>query len=296
MGLGGFSAKKIAGEVSNGYALNTQIDVPIISHQSTELENNVLVDSANASAGRVVLVRGKKLNLIDVTWEAHPTYFIPKVVNDWIGGTAGYLDTHLNTSQWDLNVYEPVLGNRRYTNGKCVSMAIIYNANGGPILVRQQWVAIYGGEKGSPATFTAPTRVTGQGYDTASFATSSVDLVRSFVHAFGRMQKPQNYGDNTYYAAAITTHSLTGTMTLEQGPTSSQGNQIAAAENTVTGTLAYQIGPATTGVKITTYVNRNSKRQNHEGSNDSTLFFDYDLGDVNNVSTTGYPLIIVAGV
>ncbi len=171
-----------------------------------------------------------------------------------------------------------------------------YNAAGGAINVSMSWLAIYPAEEGSPDTFAVPTRVTGKDYDTGDVTSTSLDLLRSFTWTAGRAQAPQAIADGTYYLVKITSHSLGGTLSVEQSPTESGGNQVAVGANTLNGTIVFQIGPATTGVKFTNYVNRDSRRRSSPGNAPGTEFWDYSLADLANTSTTGYSFLIGAGV
>jgi hypothetical protein len=261
-----------------------------------ELENNHYPGVANVAAGSVATAKGKKLVQMHFSAPAHPTWFTFKTINDWIGGTAGYLDSSLNTSQWDFDRYEPVQTDQRYSLGKCQHLSVSYNAAGGPIMVHSTWLALYGANYGTPATFTTPTRLTGQDYNTADVVSASFDLIRSFVWTAGRAQIPQPYANGTNYHTIITSHAIGGTLAMEQSPTASQGNQIAVAETTLTGTAVFQIGPTTTGVKFTNYVNRDDRRRVAPGNAPGTEFWSYSMADIANVGATGYPFQIVAGV
>lgn len=231
------------------------------------------------------------------TAPAHPSWFLQKQLNDWIGGTAGFLAANtFNTSTWSFDRYEPVLGHQRYTAGKCESIGIIYNAAGGAIGVSMSWLAIYPAEEGSPDSFSTPTRLTGRDYDTGDVTSTSLDLLRSFTWTAGRAQAPQAIADGSYYLVDISSHSLGGTLSVEQSPTASQGNQVAVGANTLQGTVIFQIGPATTGVKVICYVNRDSRRRSSPGNAPGTEMWDFSLADIANTSTTGYPFQIVAGV
>ena len=294
--LGQLVFKKAVGEIVNGYTLTTEIGIPYTSCDVVEAQNNTYPGVANVSAGAVNSTRGKKLVSMSCVAPAHSSWFLQKTINDWIGGTAGFLAaTTFDTSTWDFDRYEPVLGHQRYTGGKLQGISVSYNAAGGPINVGMQWLAIYPAEEGAPATFATPTRVTGRDYDTGDVTSSSLDLLRSFTWTAGRAQAPQPIADNTYFFTAITSHSLGGTLSVEQSPTASQGNQVAVAANTVVGTIVFQVGPVTTGVKFTNYVKRDSARRGSPGNAPGTLFVDYSLEDEGNVSTTGYPFQIVIG-
>ncbi|HXJ43183.1 MAG TPA: hypothetical protein VNH18_28140 [Bryobacteraceae bacterium] len=260
-------------------------------------QNNTYPGVANAAAGAVNSTRGKKIVRMSCVAPAHPSWFLMKFINDILGGAAGYLNTSpvADTSTWDFDRYEPVLGHKRYTGGKCEGISVSYNAAGGPINVGMSWLAIYPAEEGSPATFAAPTRVTGRDYDTGDLSSTSLDLLRSFVWTAGRAQAPQPYANGTYYFGAISSHSLGGTLSIEQSPTASQGNQVAVAADTLVGTVVFQVGPSSTGVKFTNYVKRDSQRRASPGNAPGTEFWDYSLEDENNTSTTGYPFQIAAG-
>lgn len=296
-GLGQLVFKKAAGEVVNGYSLTTEIGVAYTSCDVVEAQNNTYPGVSNMSAGAVNSARGKKLVRMSCVAPAHSNWFLQKVLNDWIGGTAGFLAAApvADTSTWDFDRYDPVMGHRRYTGGKCEAISISYNAAGGPINVGMSWLAIYPAEEGSPATFATPTRYTGKDYDTGNVTSTSLDLLRSFTWTAGRAQAPQAFASGTYYFTSISSHSLGGTLSIEQSPTASQGNQVAVAADTLAGTIVFQIGPASTGVKITNYVNRDSGRRASPGNAPGTEFWDYSLADINNTSTTGYPFIIAAG-
>jgi len=294
--LGSMTFQKDDGEVVNGYTVGASVIVPYTSCDVAELQNNVYPGVANVAAGATTTARGKKIVRMTMTAPAHSSWFLQKTINDWIGGTAGFLAaTTFDTSGWSFCRYEPVLGNQRYTAGKCESISLSYNAAGGPINVSMSWLAIYPAEEGSPDTFAAPTRVTGKDYDTGDVTSTSLDLLRSFTWTAGRAQAPQAIADNTYYLVKITSHSLGGTLSVEQSPTASGGNQVAVAANTLNGTIVFQIGPSSTGVKFTCYVNRDSRRRVSPGNAPGTEFWDYSLADIANTSTTGYPFIVAAG-
>jgi len=295
--LGGISLIKDTGEVSSGNALLTQIDIPFTQYNSDRDENNVYPAQGNASAGPVTVGKGKKTNTITFVTPCHPTYFTFKNINDWIGGSASYLNTTnsiYDTSGWSANIYEPVLGNQRYTTGKCLAISISYSAAAGTLNMMQTWTFISGAEQGSPDTFAAPTRVTGLDYAVADMTSASWDLMRSWNINIVRGQQYQMYGDGTRYATAITSHAIGGILTMEQGPTASQGNQVAAATDTLSGSGILIIGPSTTRVKITAYVNRDSRRRVvQSGNQGSTEFFNYSLGDFGGANS-GYPVAIIA--
>lgn len=295
--LGQAIFKKAAGEVSNGNALTTEVGIPYTSFDVVSLENNTVSGVANASAGPVNYNRGKSIVRASLTAPAHSSWFLQKNLNDWGGGAAGFLSSSpvSDTSTWDFSRYEPVLGHRRYTGGKCESITVVYNANGGPVNVIMTWLAIYQAEQGSPASFATPTRVTGKDYDTGDVSSTSLDLLRSFTWTMGRGQAPQNIADGTYLAAAISSHGIGGSLSVEQSPTASQGNQVAVATGTLSGTIVFQIGPATTGVKFTSYVVRSAHRRMSPGNAPGTEFWDYDLVDAAGTGS-GYPFIIAAGV
>jgi len=294
---GSLTFYKDAGEVSNGYTVGTQTIVPYSSCDVIELQNIVTPGVANVSAGPVSYTRGKKLVRMTCTAPARSTWCIQKQINDWIGGSDSFLNTSpvKDTSTWSFDRYEPVLGHQRYTAGKCEGITVSYNAAGGPINVTMSWLAIYPAEEGSPDTFSVPTRQTGRDYDTGDVTSTSLDLLRSFQLTVARGQAPQSIANGTYYLTAISSHAIGGSLLIEQSPTASQGNQVAVGADTLAGTIVFQIGPSSTGIKFTCYVVRQNRRRTSPGNAPGTEFWEYDLDDSANTSTTGYPIVVAAG-
>jgi len=291
--LGAICLKKATGEVVNGYALLTQKNIPYTSYTSQTLENNYYPGAGNAAAGPVIVAPGKKAVMHTIEAPCHPGWYEQKLLNDLLGGSASFLNRN-QQSIWDLSRFEPTLGHKRFTTSKLSGISTVYNADGQAISCVMNFVSLYPQEEGTPATFANPTALTGQAYGPADFTSTSFDQHRSSIISVVRGLKIQNIGDGTRYGAYISTRAMGGTFTLEEIPTAEQGTLLAATANTQYGTAVCVIGPSTTGVQWTLYVNRDTRRYSSQGNQPGTMFFDYSLADINNAGATTYPMKLAA--
>ena len=291
--LGAICLKKASGEIVNGYALTTQKNIPYTSYSSQTLENNFYPGAGNAAAGPVIVAPGKKVVMHTIEAPCHPGWYEQKLINDLIGGTAGFLNRN-EQSVWDLSRYEPILGHKRFTTTKLSGISTVHNADGQAISCVMNFISLYPQEEGSPATFATPTALTGQAYGPADFTSTSFDYERSCIISIVRGLKVQNVGDGTRYGLAISTRAMGGTFTLEEIPTAEQGTLLAATSGTQYGTAVIKIGASTTGVQWTLYVNRDTRRYSSQGNQPGTMFFDYSLADINNAGGTTYPMALIA--
>src|SRR5581483_10706154 len=131
-------------------------------------------------------------------------------------------------------------------------------------MVSMDWPMLYGdNEDGSPPSFGSYTRQTGQDYNTADVAITGFDQDRSFVLTLFRAQAYQFLSTQTLYAAGITSHAIGGSLAIEQSPTYS---------TTPSSSAVIQIGPATSGIKFSCYLNRDSQRRTFPGNAPGSRF------------------------
>lgn len=242
--LGGLSLKKRAGEITNGFALNTQINIPVLSSNPSNPVNFTYPGVLNGAAGPTSGVAGQKTPLIGFGAPMQSSWATAKLFNDLMGGSAGFLDSNFNTSAWDINYYEPVLGNRRFTDFKFMGLDVVFNAAGGAVGINLVGCGIYGDDEGTPATFTPYANVPGQEYGTADVVLSGVDQCDSLILSWLRAQSPQHYANASAYAVAVTSGATGGSVTTQQSRTA-----------TMTAPVGMTIGASGTGVKFQWVVN-----------------------------------------
>src|SRR5581483_7861147 len=93
-----------------------------------------------------------------------------------------------------------------------------------------------------------------------------------------RAQAYQFLSTQTLYAAGITSHAIGGSLAIEQSPTYS---------TTPSSSAVIQIGPATSGIKFSCYLNRDSQRRTFPGNAPGSRFVEYSLSDIGNALGTG---------
>lgn len=298
-GRGGFSLYKTGGQTAN-IALNTQTNIAVIDAPTDNPLNNSYPGLANGgAAGAMNVIKGGKTPILMATTAAHPTWFTYLNCADWIGSSDAYLDGGFNTSEYSGYLGEPVAGYDNYDQGHCQSIVISYNAQGGAIMVQMMWPFIWGPGEYAAAGNTSPTfagftKQYGQCYTRADCKITGFDQDKSWVlalvHAQARQFQAPTVSLNTgLNAVAMTSHSVGGSLAIERSKT---GTTVPSS------TCSIQIGPATTGVKFTLYVNVDRVRKSFPGNAPGSVFNEYSLADITNANSTtpGYPFIITAGV
>lgn len=253
--LGGGSLLKTAGQNSFAPLAGAQIDIPG-TYDPNNPDNWTYPPMLNAAAGQVNGVRGKLTPFFTIV-SCWGTWLTAAILNDLLGGSASWLDSFFDTSEYALNMHEPVLGNRIFEGGKCAGVDITYNAAGGPIAVAFHFPAIFGDNAGSLPSFAAYQTFAGEFYNTSNVSLTDLsgtafDQMDTTTISLVRAQQQQQYSDGTLNPTAVTSGATGGVVTVVQSKT-------YQVETPVNG-LTFTIGGSGTGVRIRTKLNRDNQR------------------------------------
>ena len=261
----------------------TQFGIPLKNTAPRNPSNNAYADVINNAAGPSVVTKGKKTPMIDIETLAHPTWFTQANLNALIGGSASFLDSNYYSYEFAVGMWEPVINTQRVYDGTRFSrLRVVYNAGGSDIAVALSGIARYGdSEAPAPTSFSAPATVGGQAYNTSDVAITGADQVTQVVMDLVRIQRFKPISDSTLFMGGTGSGRVFGTLTIVQEPTFG---------STPSSTFSMQVGPATTGVKLSCGVNLD----------DVLRAFSTEDGKVGRTYsmvgfTGGYPFSIAAG-
>jgi len=276
--LGGLQIQKTAGQISPGEALATVHNIAIVGADPRNPYNFAYPPVTNASAGPVNGVQGKRTPFFPLTTCAKSSWFTAQLLNDLIGGTNAYLDTGLNTSEYALNLSEPILGNRRFSNCKCAGLDIDYIAAGGPVMVNMTFTGLYGDDEGTPPSFSAYSRDAGLDIDTSLVAITGADQIDRMTVSLVRVQQNQLYSNGTLYGTAVTSGGIGGIVTIYQSATFTQ---------TASTTITFQVG----AVSLQFAINLDNPVKAWSMGR-STWVKQYSMVDFSGTFASGYPCLI----
>lgn len=281
-GQGYFVIKKTAGVASP--AVGTQTFIPVKAANPRNPRNISRSDTISKAASIVTATKGKFTPSCGFVAPAKATWFTQLLLNSLIGGSAAFVDPNLDTDQYGMGMYEPVLNATRvWDDIRFAALTINYQAAGGDILVNASGPGVFGeSEKGTPTSFSTPTVDFGQNYNTSDVVITGADQVRAFSFTLLRGQGQMMEADGTLYPITVASGKAGGLFTLEQSGTFG---------TTFTSTITIQIGPATTGVKFVFSLDLDELVTDFTTSFGTTV----KSATMTDLSAGGYPFTISAG-